>query len=168
MHTSLISLRELTLSDSRRMAQLANNKKVWDNLRDSFPYPYYEKHAIEFIHSLNQNKAQWHLGIEYKEELCGVIGLFIQQHFFQKKAELGYWLGEDYWHQGIATEAVRQICQYGFDQLGLKEIYASVFDFNKASMAVLKKNDFQKVPLKKRLVVKNGQSCLELHFAKRI
>ena len=39
-----------------------------------------------------------------------------------KKAEIGFWLLKNYWGQGIMTETMPIICNYGFGQLGLHRI----------------------------------------------
>jgi [ribosomal protein S5]-alanine N-acetyltransferase len=78
----------------------------------------------------------------------------------EHKAEIGYWLGKDYWGQGIMTEAVRLITTYGFEKLGLRRIYAHVFVFNKASMTVLKKAGF-KYEGKLRKHAKKGDKFLD-------
>lgn len=58
-----------------------------------------------------------------------------------KKANVGYWIGEQYWSRGIATECVGLIIDYAFSsEFGLKEIIAYVFPENKDSIHVLKKN----------------------------
>lgn len=44
-----IKLRKLEPSDKTQIAQLANNKKIWDNVRDAFGHPYSDKNAEEFI-----------------------------------------------------------------------------------------------------------------------
>ena len=36
-----------------------------------------------------------------------------------KKAEIGFWLLTDFWGQGIMTEAMPIICNYGFHNLGV-------------------------------------------------
>jgi RimJ/RimL family protein N-acetyltransferase len=72
--------------------------------------------------------------------LVGSIGLK-NIDLVNKKANLGYWIGEQYWNRGIATECVRLIIDYAFfsPELGLKEIVAYVFPENKASIRVLEK-----------------------------
>jgi RimJ/RimL family protein N-acetyltransferase len=47
-----------------------------------------------------------------------------------KKASLGYWIGEEYWRKGIATAAVQLVISYAFSELGLQEDYAYVFPEN--------------------------------------
>jgi len=42
MENVKIALRSLKPSDKTQLAQLANNKKIWDNVRNRFPHPYSE------------------------------------------------------------------------------------------------------------------------------
>lgn len=43
-----------------------------------------------------------------------------------RKAEIGFWLLPDYWKQGLMTEAMPLICDYGFNHLNLHRIEAFV------------------------------------------
>jgi hypothetical protein len=40
-----VTLREWKRSDADALATIANNKKIWDNVRDRLPYPYTKKDA---------------------------------------------------------------------------------------------------------------------------
>ena len=42
-------IREWEPEDAKALAELLNNKKILDNLRDGLPYPYTEKDAAEYI-----------------------------------------------------------------------------------------------------------------------
>jgi [ribosomal protein S5]-alanine N-acetyltransferase len=69
--------------------------------------------------------------------LVGAIGLELSVE--HSRAELGYWIGKQYWGQGIATEAAREIMIYGFEALGLRRIYAHHIARNPASGRVMAK-----------------------------
>lgn len=161
-----VKIRRLRSSDKQELAKLANNKKIWDNLRDYFPYPYNESDAEFFIQSTEQENPKQNYGIEYRGKLCGVIGLIVQKDVYKKSAELGYWIGEAYWGKGVATKAVELITEYGFDKLGLNRIYTGVFEYNIASMKVLEKNGFEKEGIFKKAVLKNEKVCDEHRFYK--
>lgn len=74
-----------------------------------------------------------------QERVCG----FIQ---FEKKndysGEISYWIGHEYWNQGIASCAVRQMCSRVFRQFPVFMIYARVEEKNIASQKVLLHNGF--------------------------
>ncbi|MFS4493965.1 GNAT family N-acetyltransferase [Maribacter sp. 2308TA10-17] len=161
-----IKIRHLKLSDKAELAKLANNKKIWDNLRDYIPFPYKESDAEFFIDLTNKENPKQTFGIEYKGKLSGVIGLVIQKDVYKKSAEIGYWIGEAFWGNGIATKAVELITEYGFEKLDLNRIYTGVFDYNLASMKVLKKNGYEKEGIFKNAILKNEKICDEHRFFK--
>jgi [ribosomal protein S5]-alanine N-acetyltransferase len=53
--------------------------------------------------------------------------------------ELGYRFMQKYWGKGYATEAAKAMIDYGFNEMGLTEIYAMTDIDNKASRHVLEK-----------------------------
>lgn len=162
----LIQLRPLKHSDRTQLAKLANNKNIWDNLRDYIPYPYDENDADYFINLTLQEEPKQNFGITYNNELCGVIGVILQKDVYRKSGEIGYWIGEPYWGKGIATKAVELITTYGFDKLQLHRIYAGVFDYNTASIKVLEKNGFQPEGIFKNAIFKNEKLYDEHRFYK--
>ena len=151
----MIKLRDLEITDTEKLTELADNKSIWDNVRDYLPHPYKLSDAEFFINSVKKENPRQNFGIEYEGELCGVIGLIVQNDVYKKSAELGYWIGEYYWGKGIATKAVELITKYGFEKLQIIRIYSSVFENNIASMKVLEKNGFLREGVFKKAVVKN-------------
>jgi len=151
----MIELRALKKTDKTRLASLANNKRIWDNVRDAFPHPYQLSDAEFFINLVKKENPRQTFAIEYNGELCGVTGLVIQKDIYKKSAELGYWIGEAYWGMGIATKTVELITNYGFNTLKLNRIFAGVFEFNVGSMKVLEKNGYEKEGIFKKAVLKN-------------
>ena len=161
-----IKIRPLKLSDKTELAKLANNKKIWDNLRDYIPFPYRESDADFFINLTKEENPKQTFGIEYQGKLSGVIGLVIQKDVYKKSAEIGYWIGEPFWGNGIATNAVKLITEYGFDKLDLNRIYTGVFEYNAASMKVLEKNGYKKEGIFKSAIIKNDKVYDEHRFYK--
>jgi len=161
-----VILRPLTDNDNDQLARLANNKKIWDNLRDLMPHPYTTDNAIFFINLVKQEDPQMTFAIEYKGQFCGVIGLTSQQDVYKKTAEIGYWIGEPFWNKGIATEAVKLITDYGLNQLDLLRIHTGIFEYNLSSMKVLEKCGYKKDGVFEKSIVKNGQIWNEHRYSK--
>lgn len=160
-----IQLRPFRLSDSEILAALCNNRKIWDNVRDYIPFPYTEKDAVDFIEHCICEDPQVTFAIEYYSEFAGCIGLVRQTDVYRLTAEIGYWIGEPYWGQGIATRAVRLITDYGFNDLDLVRIYTGVFDFNKASQKVLEKAGYKLEYISEKSVFKNNKICDEYRYS---
>lgn len=53
--------------------------------------------------------------------------------------EFVYFLNRNDWGKGYATEIARRIIRYGFEELGLPEVFATVDDVHSASIRVLEK-----------------------------
>ena len=80
-----IILRPLNDNDSPELARLANNKKIWDNLRDFIPFPYTIDDAVFFISMVKEEKPVMTFAIEFEGQLCGVIGLVGQKDVYRKQ-----------------------------------------------------------------------------------
>lgn len=159
-----IALRPLQASDRKAFALLANNKNIWNNVRNRMPHPYTEEDADEFIlmaHTLGGPTVR---AITLDGTLAGVIGLHPAQDVYEGTAELGYWIGEPYWGRGLASAAVKKMIPIGFQEMKLRRIYASVYDYNAASMRVLEKNGFEKEGVAKAAVLKNGKVFDEVKY----
>jgi len=161
----IIKLREFENSDSSRLAELCNNKNIWNNVRDIFPSPYTLKDAEFFIGMCNSAHPATTFAIEFHAELVGCIGLEMQTDIHKKSAELGYWIGEPFWGKGIASRAVPMMVEYGFQKFGLNRIYAGVYDYNIASCRVLEKSGFELEGILRKAVYKNDNFYDEYRFA---
>ena len=161
-----IVLRSYKLQDADALVAIANNRKIWLNLRDTFPHPYEKEDAVKFINMCLEHTPNTLFGIEYQGIIAGSIGLHLQQDVYKHSAELGYFVGEPFWNKAIASIAVARILQYGFETLHLHRIFASVYAPNKASMSVLEKNDFVLEGIKKHGIIKNDVFLDEYFFGK--
>lgn len=162
----IVTIRRLKRSDKVRMAEIANNEKVAANLRDAFPSPYTVEDAQKFISMCLRQEPYEVFAIEFEGEYVGNIGLHRQSDVYRKTAELGYFIGEPYWHRGITPRAVNLICEYGFRELDVIKIFSGVFSFNTASQRVLEKCGFTLEAVLKAAVIKNGKICDEYRYAR--
>jgi RimJ/RimL family protein N-acetyltransferase len=152
-----VQLRPWKYADAEDLARLANNRKIWDNARDQFPHPYTLKKADEWLSAVLAQKPVCNYAITVDGKLAGGVGIVPQEDVARCSAEIGYWVGEPFWGQNVATLAVMRILPIAWKELpGLTRIYGQVFDFNKASMRVLEKCGFHLESIRKRSVIKNG------------
>lgn len=163
-----IQLRDLNKNDNHGITSLINNKKIWDNLKDYIPHPYTINDANYFIDlSLKESSTNKPFAIIKDDyELCGVISLVKQDDIHRMTAELGYWIGEPFWGNGIATKAINLITDYGFNEMKLERIFAGVFDFNKPSMKALENNDYELEGILRNSIIKNDIIRDEYLYAK--
>lgn len=161
-------LRPLTIDDAFQFARHANNLKIASNLTDQFPHPYTLAHAKEWIESVNKQDPRRILTIDINGEACGAVGLHEQMDVYCKNVEMGYWLSEEYWGQGIMTEAIKQMVTYGFKHFDITRIFARPYGDNLASQRVLEKAGFT---LEAKLIgtfYKQGEFKDELIYAIRV
>ena len=152
------SLRPVTENDKHTLAHFANNEKIYNNVRDIFPFPYSLNDAENFIKSITENSQspQTHFAIDIEGEAVGMIGLHQKSDVYRKNIELGYWLGEPFWNKGIISEVVKLLVQYTFSNFDVHRIYAGVFQSNPASIRVLEKSGFKLEAVLKNSVIKNN------------
>lgn len=139
-----VILRDWMLEDAPQLMRLADNPKVGRYLRDFFPSPYRLEDANHYIALClaHRDAGQLNYAIEVDGLLAGSISVLGQSDIHRKSAEIGYWLGEPFWGQGVMPRAVERICQEAFARLDVVRIYAEVFAPNKASARVLEKSGF--------------------------
>ena len=132
-------IRNWTTGDEAALTKYANNRRIWINLRDTFPYPYTEKDARAWIRQATGQTPETSFAIALPEEAIGGIGIRLQEDVFRRTAEIGYWLGEPFWGRGIATRAVKTFSECAFMHFDLARLQAGVFAWNSASARVLEK-----------------------------
>ncbi len=166
MSTSF-TLRPWTLDDVDSLVKYANNKHIADNLRDGFPHPYTRKDGEGFIGRATKNSPANILTIDVNGEAVGGIGLHPMEDIHRLNAELGYWLAEPFWGQGIVSNAIAQIVDYGFKHWEYTRIFAMPFGRNIASQRVLEKAGFVLEGRFDKILIKNGVLEDELVYAVR-
>ena len=152
-------IRQWRGSDAADLAAALSNKKVQDNLRDGLPYPYTEKDGLDFINAMLSADPNdtFAFAVTVDDKAIGSIGVFRQGNIHRLTAELGYYVAEEYWGNGIMTEAVRQICEYVFKNSDIIRIYAEPFAYNEASCRVLEKAGFQFEGVLRSNAIKNNK-----------
>lgn len=152
-------LRKWKIEDAKELAELLNNPKILDNLRDGLPYPYTRKDAEEYISSMlsADEEKTFAFAITADGRVVGSIGIFRCDNIHFRTAEMGYYIGEPYWGKGLGTGAVSQACDYVFSNTDIIRIFAEPFSYNTASCRVLEKAGFAFEGLLRSNAVKNGR-----------
>jgi len=159
-------LRPFKKGDEASLIKNINNKKIAKNML-LIPYPYKPKDArswVKYNLKLNKKKKKEEINfvIDINNEVAGRIGFRIKGHI----AEIGYWLGEKYWGQGIMTAVLRKITDYGFNKLKLRRLEIGIFPFNKASARVAEKAGYKYEGRMRKRVLKDKKLMDSLLFAK--
>ena len=161
-----VTLRDWKIEDAMIIPKLANNKNIWDNLRDEFPFPFHESDAINFLNKVQNNSSIFSKAIEFNNSLVGCITIEIKDDIRRFSGVLGYWIGQEYWNKGIATSAIKQITDLAFNQLQIIRVCAKVFATNIGSIKALEKCGYIKEGYFSKAVYKNGQFYDQVLYAK--
>lgn len=160
----MIELRDFEQRDIEVLVKLLNNKNVTQYLTTRIPQPYTTQDAEWWVNT--GSKAGIAKAIDVDGKLAGVISITIGDYENARSAEIGYWLGEDYWGEGIATKAVDKMTNYVFSNSEIVRLFARVFPPNKESMHVLEKCGYIKEGIFKKSIFKGGKYLDEHIFAK--
>ncbi|KZX16481.1 putative ribosomal N-acetyltransferase YdaF [Methanobrevibacter cuticularis] len=149
-------MRKLNKGDSNSLTKHANNYNIAKFLTNEFPHPYSISDAKKFIEMTYQEFPMRTFGIEINGEIAGVISVVpISDNKSRIVGELGYWLSEDYWNNGITTLAIKKIVKYAFKTFKFDYILANPFVDNLASQKVLKKVGFKLKSKNSQNIIKN-------------
>jgi len=152
------NIRAWRSEDAQSLAKAINNKNVQDNLRDGLPLPYTVSDAQEFITSMRAADPNtvfaWAITVD--DVAVGSVGVFRKDNVHRLSAEMGYYIDEDYWGNGIATEAVKKVCDYIFENTDIVRIFAVPYAGNAGSCRVLEKAGFHYEGTLRKNAVKNG------------
>lgn len=145
--TDRLYLRQLTLADAEDIFTYFSRDEV-TKYYDLESFTEVEQ-AEKFIRSMltryeKQEGFRW--GITLKdapERIVGTIGF----HNWQKehsRIEIGYELAPEYWRQGLMTEAMEVVVDYGFQLPQVHRIEAFIDPDNEGSRRLLLKSGFTK------------------------
>lgn len=143
-------------TDAASLVHHANNLNVARNLRDRFPHPYTASDAKHFLKHASAAEDPSNLAIDVDGVAVGAVG-YVPGHDVERfSAEIGYWLGEELWGRGIATEAVQLVTQHAFTELNFLRLFALPFAENPASARVLEKAGYLREAVLRCSAVKFG------------
>ena len=141
LETERLILRKIRMEDAHDMYAYGSNPEVtkymtWNthqSIEDT-------KEFLVFALSQYEKKELAPWGIERKGtgKLIGTID-FVGWKIPHRVAELGYVLSQDFWGQGIAAEAAKELIKFGFVQMNLMRIQARCFVENTGSERVMQK-----------------------------
>lgn len=112
-----------------------------------------------------QQSVQWAITLKGEDTFIGLIGFWRIVHVHHM-AELGYMLLPTHWGQGLVSEAIAAVVQFGFDTLHLHRAEAITRPQNTASIRALEKNGFVREGHMKEDIHWNGTFHDSLYFAR--
>jgi RimJ/RimL family protein N-acetyltransferase len=164
IQTKDFQIRPWQPEDAASLAANASHPGMADNLRDSFPYPYTEQHAKDFIARVGNKSPQQEFAIVINGSAVGGISITPLSDVERFSAEIGYWIGETYRNRGITTRALRTFAGYIFQHTNIVRLFACVYATNLPSARVLEKAGFRKVGTLQKAAFKNNRFVDILYY----
>jgi len=148
IETERLILREIDERDVQGIFELDSDPEVHRYLGNK-PIASIEESESIIEYIMNQYKVngigRWAVIEKATNEFIGWAGLKYEKEVRKEMNyyDLGYRLKRKFWGKGIATEAAIESLKYGFNSMGLEEIYAGAHINNIASNKILRKLGFR-------------------------
>ena len=144
LETPRLLLRELVLNDTQAIFDIRGDYEV-TRYNTGAAYDRIEQ-ARDLIQAIRTGYAdgaelRWGITLKPNPTVIGMCGFnYWVRH--DRRASIGYDLSRQYWGQGLMTEAVRAMVNFGFTRMNLNRIEADADGRNLASARVLHKAGF--------------------------
>ena len=159
-------IRPFRQDDADDLQRHASDRRVSIQLRDRFPYPYTQQDAETFIDmALSHDPVRTYAIVDAQDRVIGAIGVQLGSDVHRLTAELGYWIGVEYWGRGVTTRAVAAFAPAMLERHGLRRIFAMPFSNNPASIRVLEKAGFKYEGRLSQHAIKEGRLLDMLLYA---
>ena len=163
LETERCKLRFFKSSDVDALFSICNDKEF--NQYIPLPYPYHKSDAKKWI-KLQSQKRESGLGFDYAvvlkadNKLIGSVSIEIDKK--NQFGELGCWISKQCWGNGFATESLKRLTSFAFEDLGLHKVYAKCYKENIASLRAIQKCGLTFVGTLKEHSLKDGKfhDCL--------
>lgn len=159
LNTQRLFLRQITQEDDKSLFEVLSSEVTCEFLtHNAISDRAYSNRLITGMQRFFDEKQRIRWGIAQKQDnsIIGHCGFFDIDKL-NCCAEISYCLKSELWGQGIMTEAVEAMLEFGFESYGLNRIVAKVMKGNVGSMKVLQKLGFVQEGLLRESLYKNGQ-----------
>ncbi|AIQ48488.1 acetyltransferase [Paenibacillus sp. FSL R7-0273] len=164
--TERLLLRLFTSSDAAAVARLCNNYNIYKTTL-YLPYPYTLEDALSWIDRHEGNfdaRLMYEFAVTDKlsGEVYGAIALSCNEK--SNNGELAYWIGEEYWGRGYATEAAEAMVDFAFEDRHYHKVFARYFSSNTASGKVMEKIGMSKEGILREHIRKENRYHDLVHY----
>ena len=142
LETERLILRRQVIEDLDDLWTLYCNPEITKYIPDAPRSREEAKEELEWHmngHPRNPELGLWATIHKETGQLIGRCGLLPWTIDGQDEVEVAYMIAQDYWGQGLATEAARAILNYGFEHLNLPRLISRIDSENIASQKVAEK-----------------------------
>jgi [ribosomal protein S5]-alanine N-acetyltransferase len=161
------AMRAWRASDAPALAKHANNVNVWRWMSDSFPHPYTPEIAKHWVTRGHIEFGGDNWAIAFNDEAVGGCGIVHQQGQFRCTAEVGWWLAQAHWGQGLVTRVAQVLVARALDNPQITRVFAPIHDGNERSMRVARNAGMALEAVQRQSAVKDGH-VIDRHMFVRL
>jgi ribosomal-protein-alanine N-acetyltransferase len=162
--TENLTLRELHSGDAESLFAILGDKEVTE---------FYDDEVFRDVSQASEQIEAWTAGFKARRSVrwgitqrendeaigtCGYYGF----HRLHRRAGIGYELAQSFWRQGIMTEALGGIIDFGFKRIGLNRIEAVVMPGNEGSVRLLEGLGFSQEGVLREYENWGDKGCVDL------
>lgn len=151
LESDIFYLRKISIDDcNENYLKWMNDPEINKYLESRFT-----THTIDslkdFVNSMNNSENNVLFAIVDKESDTHIGNIKLGNiHPIHKYADIGLLIGDkNYWGRGIATNAIKLVSEFAFDELNLRKVFAGVYENNIGSIKAFEKCGFKKAYVKK-------------------
>jgi len=152
-----INLRQINIDDLKILRDWRNAKGIYEfNTQFTLLNMKEQKNWFNQIHEKNSNSMMFII-TNKKNQPIGVCGL-IHINRTERCADVAIILGKQRLHgQGLGSEILQLLVEYGFKKLGLHRIGAEIFEYNQISVRLFEKLGFEYESTMRETLWRNGR-----------
>ena len=146
LQTKRLLLRAWKESDAEALYKYAQNPNV-GLIAGWAPHTSVEN-SREIIKAVLSAPETYAVVLKETGEAVGSVGIMTARseiksaQMTDNECEIGYWIGEPYWGQGLIPEAVNELLRYAFEDLEKATVWCGYYDGNEKSKRVQEKCGF--------------------------
>ena len=146
LKTKRLILREWRDDDAESLYKYAQNPNIGPIA--GWPTHTSLEDSREIIKNVLISDETYAVVLKQTGEAIGSIGLMLTKgeinsvEMVEGEGEIGYWIGEPFWGQGLIPEAVCELLRHAFEDLQLTAVWCGYYDGNLKSKRVQEKCGF--------------------------
>ncbi len=142
IETARMILRHWTESDAADLYEYAKDPAIGPAA--GWPPHTSVENSREIIRNVLSDKETYAVIPKAHGKPVGSVGIHFKEHEGAEtiEAEIGYWIGQPFWGQGLIPEAVEALLHRCFTELGCAVVWCAHFDGNAKSHRVQEKCGF--------------------------
>lgn len=150
-----IIIRKIQFEDAEILMELNNNLEISHYVVGS-PKKVSLSEQLEWMSNITKEKNTERWMVEYNKKIVGTV-IISSIDIINKTGNINIKLLPSFQGCGIAFEALKKICDIGFDELKLYCLTANILPYNLKSIGLFKKIGFKQDGILRSRVVKNGE-----------